>query len=191
MTKDDDVIGRVTEPAAWLVEWRFAATTYNAVPGGGSTILRNRASLDQKLADLNALGFVDAIRVTPWYALPEALLSRLTQAEGERDEAIKDRNAHAEHVRHMARECEDGLAALEMIDRCWEACGYPTNRRLVTLEEQILSMVHQINEPEALASTSEPLTVPEGNSSSVAESAASVASDLTARDAQKKSEGGE
>jgi hypothetical protein len=63
-----------------------------------------------------------------------------------RDEAIRDRNAHAEHVRRMAAECEDGLAALELIDRCWEAYGDPNNRGHLSLDEQIAATLRELDD---------------------------------------------
>jgi hypothetical protein len=75
-----------------------------------------------------------------------ALEAKVEGVERERDEALQDRNAHAEHVRRITKEAEDGFAALELIDRCWEACGYPINRGLVTLDEQIAAMARQIEE---------------------------------------------
>lgn len=72
-------------------------------------------------------------------ALTEAA-SALQVVVGERDEAIRDRNAHAEHVRQVAAEARDGFAALEEIDQCWDAVGVPNNRAHLSLAEQITAL---------------------------------------------------
>jgi hypothetical protein len=66
-----------------------------------------------------------------------ALIGEVERLTDERDEAIRDRNAHAEHVRRVAAEASDGFVALEEMDRCWEAYGTPNNRAHLSLSEQI------------------------------------------------------
>lgn len=71
---------------------------------------------------------------------------RIKELEIERDEAIKDRNAHAEHVLRVAAEAKDGLAALEEIDACWDAYGTAVNRMNLTLSEQIASTLRELDD---------------------------------------------
>lgn len=78
-------------------------------------------------------------------ARAEAAEKRAEGAERERDEARSDRNGHADHVLRMASECADGLAALEHIDECWEACGQPGNRSKLSLSEQISSIARELD----------------------------------------------
>lgn len=101
--------------------------------------------------DMRADAAKDADGLRALLASHAALTERVRVLEGERDEAIRDRNAHAEHVLRVAKEAEDGMAALEEIDRTWEAIGIPNNRKIVTLPEQIASIQRERDEAEARA----------------------------------------
>lgn len=92
---------------------------------------------------------------SPFYNDLRALLEYIERVRGERDEAISDRNAHAEHVRRVAAEAEDGFAALEEADRCWEAYGVPNNRAHLTLSEQIAATHTEMCDLEARLQSSE------------------------------------
>lgn len=83
------------------------------------------------------------------------LQAELEEVKGERDEALKDRNAHAEHVLRVAREAEDGFAALEEAERCWDASSYPSNRSALTLSEQVSSIIRERDAAEARATQAE------------------------------------
>jgi hypothetical protein len=82
-------------------------------------------------------------RIANWNARAEPQAPALDLRD-KADEAIKDRNAHADHVLRMARECEDGLTALEVIDACWEAFGVPSNRQHLSLSEQVTSTLNEL-----------------------------------------------
>lgn len=84
-----------------------------------------------------------------------ALLARIEEVEGERDEAKADRNAHADHVLRVAREADDGMAALDDMDAAWEATGEIGNRKHLTLAEQIGSIVRERDAADARALSAE------------------------------------
>jgi hypothetical protein len=149
LTNDElrEAIARVIDPEGWAAVDRFLLN------GGEALYGSRQAAIDASFNAGPSLAKADAILAL--IPAERALLDEVERLKTERDEAIRDRDAHAEHVRRVAREAEDGFAALEMIDRCWDACGYPTNRRHVTLEEQVLAMAHQIHDPEFLLTEGE------------------------------------
>jgi len=72
--------------------------------------------------------------------------ARRRELERERDEAIKDRDAQAQHVLKVAAEAQDGFAALEEIDACWDQYGHKNNRAHLTLSEQIASTLRELED---------------------------------------------
>lgn len=106
-----------------------------------------QASICLHQAGYHDLGeFID--QAADLLSLSRSLAREVEEVKGERDEAIRDRNAHADHVLRIAKEAEDGFAALEMIDRCWEACGVPGNRKHLSLDEQVAAIVRDLHDVE-------------------------------------------
>lgn len=115
-----------------------------------ATILRLLDRLDQLTEENERLrtgGFTakDGLRWVPKDSR-DAAEERATKVEAERDEAIKDRDAHAAHVLRLAAEAKAGFAALEEIDACWEAYGTASNRKHLTLSEQIASTLRELED---------------------------------------------
>lgn len=109
--------------------------------GGIDEDIRRRTGADEDDATMS----VKFTSLRALLARAEALEAENERLRGERDEAVRDRNAHAEHVRRMAAECEDGLAALETIAAFWEACGVPSNKAHLTVEEQVGALIAELN----------------------------------------------
>lgn len=143
MTLPDTLPGHWMSVAGHEMAQRYAVMDRCELAGGDRTDMEaayDTAMIMRSDLDHEARLSVAKDRIR-WLSVQLALVTaRQRKLETERDEAIRDRNAHAEHVRRMAQECNDGLAALTEIDECWEACGLPGNRGKLSLSEQIASL---------------------------------------------------
>jgi len=69
-----------------------------------------------------------------------AEVERLTE---ERDAANATALREQEHACKVSDEAKVGFAALEEEDKFWDACGYPNNRKALTVSEQAASIIRE------------------------------------------------